>query len=341
MIKKKLVWILSGVAVLVIVALILFLPQTGSFAAGKTKASELPEGQAILCNAYPELKSVQKGDAFLYVLEVLYDTNQISGIDSVTLDSNVNLSPFEIRETTDVEFSLDSDTRVFQRQYEIQLINGDVDELYTFPTIVVRYKLQTADGYAETSVLPESVYVSPRLPDNVMVVSSDTQLNYESLRSVEGEIESSGQSSLSWILWITGALLAMVALTDLTLRYVYKGNDKTVKTSEDDLSELIGQSYCSLRENIQAGAKPSVIFHRIDHILRLVMIQKENNSWLSDADFDRVSFEIKPVLLSLFEKCQMDYEEAKAGSENIEEALKQLEEILEFYFGEEMGAWKS
>jgi hypothetical protein len=339
MIKRRLVWILTCLAALVILALILFLPGSGDIEAGKSRAQALPEGQAILCNAYPEVKSVQKGDAFLFILEVLYDTNQVSEVDSVTLDDNVNLSPFEIRNTTDVVFNLDSDTRVFQRQFEIQLINGDVDELYSFSTIVVRYKLQGADGYAETSVIPETIYVSARLPDNVMVAAT-TQLNYESLRSLEGEIESSGTSSLTWILWVFGGLLAVITLTDLTLRYVYKGKEKPVKSGEIDMSDVLNQAYRSLHENVRMGARTGSIFHQIDHILRLVMIQKENNSWLEEPDIEKVSFEIKPAVISLFEKCRK-VNGQEASKEEIEEALKQLEEILEFYFGEEIGEWKS
>jgi hypothetical protein len=338
MMKRRLVWILTSLAAVIIIALLLILPDSGDITVVKSRAQELPEGQAILCNAYPEAKSVQKGDAFLFILEVLYDTNQVSGIDSVSLNDNVNLSPFEIRETTDVVFNLDSDTMVFQRQFEIQLISGDVDKLYSFPTIVVRYELPGADGYAETSVIPETIYVSPRLPDNVMVAGT-TQLNYESLRSLEGKIESSGTSRIALIMWILGGLLGVAAVTDLTLRYVYRGKETSAKSGEVDMSDTLQQAYRSLHEKVKAGAEAGNIFHQIDHILRLVMIQKENNSWLQEIELEQVSVEIRPTVISLFAKCSEPGMQ-EAGQQEIDAALKQLDDILEFYFAEEIGEWK-
>jgi hypothetical protein len=339
MIKTRLVWILIGLVALVTVALILFLPSQDGLSVARAGVEQLPEGQVILASAGPELQSVQKGDAFIYLVEVLYDPRQVSGVDRDSLDNNMNLEPFEIRDVKEAKFNLDTGTRVYQRQYEIQLINGEVEYLYEFPTIVVRYELKGADGFAETSVVPEPIYVTSRLPDDISDIVSNVELGYNPLIPLEGEIEDGSQNRLPWILLVLGGFLAALAVTDLTLRVIPQWKEKAKQTRE--MGDVLCQAYRSLHGNVAAGAKPKSLLHQMDHILRVVLAQEEKVGWLEEPNLDLFSSEIKPSVISLFEKCQKAYGTEDIKQEEVEEALKQLEEVLEFYFTEEVEAWKS
>ncbi|MFC1875497.1 hypothetical protein ACFLY3_05070 [Chloroflexota bacterium] len=339
--KTRLVWILTGLAALVTVVLILFLPNPHDLSVGKAKVEQLPQGQAILGNAWPELQSVQEGDAFLYIIEVLYNTSQVSEIDSDSLDNNVNLEPFEIRNTEETEFNLDTGVRVYQRQYEIQLISGEVEHLYEFPTIAVRYKLKYADGFADTAVVPESVFVAPRFPDDISSIISNLELGYDPLWPLKGEIEDAKQNRLPWIFWSLGGLLAVLAVSDLLLRVIPQWKEQDQQEEKGKMVGILGQAYRSLKENIATDVQPESLLHQMDHILRMILSQKVKTSWLEEPNLDLVSDGIKPLVISLFEKCQRAYGTEDIKQEEVEEALRQIEEILEFYFAEEMGAWKS
>ncbi|MFC2026926.1 hypothetical protein ACFLUX_03040 [Chloroflexota bacterium] len=339
--KTRLVWILTGLAALVTVVLILFLPNPHDLSVGRAKVEQLPQGQAILGNAWPELQSVQKGDAFLYIIEVLYNTGQVSEIDRDSLDNNVNLEPFEIRNTEETEFNLDTGTRVYQRQYEIQLISGEVEHLYEFPTIALRYKLKYADGFADTAVVPEPVFVAPRFPNDISSIISNLELGYDPLWPLEGETEDAKQNRLPWIFWSLGGLLAVLAVSDLLLRVIPQWKEHDQQEKKGKMVGILGQAYPSLKENIATDVQPGSLLHQMDHILRIILSQKVEISWLEEPNLDLVSDGIKPSVISLFEKCQRAYGAEDIKQEEVEEGLRQIEEILEFYFAEEMGAWKS
>jgi hypothetical protein len=341
MMKTKLVWILTGLAALVAVALILFLPSHSFIQSHNSTAAEkgLPKDQAILVGTKAERFGVQKGDAFLYLVEVLYNPGQVSEIDRASLDKNVNLEPFEIRDIKETEFDLDSRTRVYQRQYDIHLINGEVEHLYEFPTIVVRYKPKDVEGFADKAVVPEPIYVAPRLPDDV---SNLEIIGYGSLRPLKAEIEDLSQNRLPWILWGLGGFLAALAVADLSLRVIPQWKEKTKPTRKIEMGDVLYQAYRSLHGNVAMGAKPKRLLHQMDHILRVVLAQKEKVGWLEEPNLDLVSSGIKPSVISLFEKCQKAYATEVIEQKEVEEALRQLEEILSFYLGEgEMAAWRS
>ena len=95
MIRKKLFWIIAGIVAVAVIVLVLVLPDADSVSSIQTRAETLPDGKNILASAWPEKQGVQKGDAFYYVVEVVYDTSFVSGVDKVSLDENVNLNPFE------------------------------------------------------------------------------------------------------------------------------------------------------------------------------------------------------------------------------------------------------
>lgn len=324
---------------MIAVALILLLPR-GSFVPSHDSAAVehgLPQDQAILVGTKAERFGVQKGDVFRYLLEVLYDPSQVSEIDTASLDKSLYLEPFEIRDTKEREFDVDSRTRVYRREYEIQLITGKVDYLYNFPALVVRYGLKNTGVFSETNVLPEPIFVSSRLPDDI----TDLEIGYGPLRPIKVEIEDVTQKRLPWILWGLGGFVAAVAIGDLVWRRViprWRGRPEVRTRVEGD---VLAEGYRSLCEGVADAVEPKALLHRMDHILRVVLARKEGADWLGEPDFDNLSPGMGQPVASLLERCQKAYRPEAVEQTEVQQALGQLEEILVFYFGEEeLEAWR-
>ncbi len=301
---------------------------------------ELPKGQIILATAGSELKSVQKGDAFVFCIEVLYDTSQVSNIDTESLDYNVKLSPFDIRNITETEFKIDAKTSFYKRDYEIQFITGDVEKYYEFPTIIVRYKLKDIDGYAETSVVPDAVYLAPRLPDSATAyIINNIQQGHNPLNPLSDKIENSSNNYLSWVLWAIGGLLAVATVVAI-IDWIAIDKNRRQVIEKTGLEETIAESYNNLLKNIEVGVKPIALFHQIDNIVRLVLIEKENLGWLEDIKVDIINSHIESSVNSLLEKVQQVYITEDINPQEFNGVIKQVHEILQFYFGVEVESWQ-
>lgn len=340
MIRKKLFWIIAGIVAVAVIVLALVLPDANSVGSIQTRAEPLPDGKNILASAWPEKQGVQKGDAFYYVVEVVYDTGFVSGIDKVSLDENVNLNPFEIKGITERSFKLDSQTMVYQRLFLVQMVSGNVERMYDFPSIVVKYKLKASNGFAETPAVPESVYVAPRLPSSGALIISGLNDGTYSLQPVESNIQKVGVNITSLVLWIVGGLLLIFMVLALVYRVIpqWKENEKRQRSKQ--MSAVLKESYAALLQNVANGVKPAVLLHQIDHIHRLVLSPEESVDLLQEPNIEEVPCEIKPVVVSLFQKCDSAYENEDVKQQDVEEAVKQLEEVLKYFYAEDMEEWK-
>lgn len=340
MTRVRLVWVLAIVAVLILtIASILVLSRPTDLRVGKAKMDLLPAGQPILVDSRAERVGVQKGDAFSYIVDVLYDPEQVDEIDASSLDRNVNLEPFEVRRVEETEFSLDSGTRVFRREYELQLINGAVDHLYEFPTLVVRYTLKgPRQGFAEKAGVPEPIYVASRLPADV----DEMDLGYGPIRPLKGEIVDPNQRRLPWVLGGLGGLLAVLAITDLIFRVVPRSKETAGGGAMVECNDVLVQAYRSLCSNAATSSDAKGVLHQIDHILRIVLAREEKVQWLEDPDPSQVSLGARPTVVALWHRCQNSHGPQPSPEAEIGEALRQLDEILVFYYGEgELAAWRS
>ena len=340
MIRKKLLWIVAGIVAVAVIVLMLVLPDTNSVGSIPTRAEPLPDGKNILASAWPEKQGVQKGDAFYYVVEVVYDINFASGIDKVSLDENVNLNPFEVKSISERSFKLDSQTRVYQRLFLVQMVSGNVERMYDFPSIVVKYKLKESNGFAETPAIPESVYVAPRLPSSGAHIISGLNDGTYSLQPVEGNIQKVGINIISLVLWIVGGLLLVFMVLALVYRVIpqWKENEKRQRSKQ--MSADLKESYSSLLKNREDGVKPASIMHQIDHIHRLILLPEDSVDLLQEPNLEEVPCEIKPVVISLFQKCDSAYENGDIKQQDVEEAVKQLEVVLKHFYAEDMEEWK-
>ena len=106
--------------------------------------------------------------------------------------------------------------------------------------------------------------------------------------------------------------------------------------------DVLSEAYRALHGNIANGTESKSLLHQVDHILRVVLAHKDQVDWLDGANLDRVPSDIRPTVISLFERCQKAYTPEALEQRDKEEALTQLEDILNFYFGKrEVEAWRS
>jgi hypothetical protein len=336
-VKIRIVLILTALVTLAVVASAFFLAgHSFLWSHGlAVKEKGLREGEAILVKTRAERFGVQKGDAFGYLLEVWYNPEQVSEIDRASLDKALNLDPFEIRGTKELEFDLDARTKVYRRQYDIQLIAGKVNNLYKFPTAVIRYRPKHSEGLFDKKVVPEPIYVASRLPSSV----ANLEFGYGPLRPVKGRIEDADQNRLPVILWVLGGFLAALAIADLGLRVLPQWKEMARHGRKVD---VLPEAYRSLHKNVAMAVEPRRLLHQMDHVLRTAMARKEKSDWLEEPNLDGVSAGIREPVISLFAKCQKAYEPEAIEQRDVEEPLRQLEEILAFYFGRrEVEAWRS
>ena len=341
-VKRKTLLIGGAFTVLVVVAVVAFALLSSSSGASPRrplfgKGEGLRQGEIILAKTWAGQLGVQKGDVFPYYVEVWYDPTAVSEIDTASLDREVNLHPFEIRNITENSFKHTSRTIVYQRVYEVQLVSGKVDQLYEFPTALIRYRLKGSAGISNTSVTPEPVYVAPRVPPDV----PDLQFGYGPLRPIAGKI--SGVSArLPWTLWALGACFIVVGVVTLARRSITGWNNSKAQRNQGGEGGILREAYRSLSENAAATAEPRVSLHQMDRILRIVLAQKEKTGWLKELDGDQVSSEIREPVAALLQRCGKAYSRSSVEPADVEYARHQLDQILELYFGEaDLEAWRS
>jgi hypothetical protein len=333
-VRTRIIWILATLGAICTVALTAFLLNPSFLPSDDLVLKEegLLEGEAILVRTGVEGFGVQKGDAFLYSVEVWYNPDLVSGIDRASVDKGLNLQPFEIREITESESDLDSRTRVYRREYEVQLIHGDVDALYEFPSLVVRYTPEDSEGLFEKTVVPEAIFVAPRLPPDVAGLE---------LRPLKGEVEDVSRKRPPWILWTLGGFLMALGAVDLAWRTIPQRRELTKQRRKVEGGEVLVQAYRSLCGNVAIGSDRNRLLHQMDHILRLVLARKEKVDWLEEPDLDSVAPDIRPAVTSLFEQLGKTHAMVVEHGDT-EESLRLLEGILHFYFGEvEVESWRS
>jgi hypothetical protein len=339
-VKPRVVLICAALAVLVAVgaaALLLAPSPFGSREIAFEKEKGLSERTAISAKTRVGDLGVHKGDAFPYFLEVWYNPAQVSEIDRAGLDRNVNLEPFEIRGVKERDYKLDSRTRVYQREYELQLINGEVNQRYEFPTLLVRYKRPGSEGLVNEKVIPAPIFVAPRLPAEV----PDLEFGYGPLRPIAWKTTDPSRQ-LPWILWTLGGVLAGLGIFDLAWRILPQRREMAERRRRGEGVDRVSAVYRSLSQNVAAAAEPKRALQQVDHLLRIVLARKENADWLEEPNLDIIPAETRESVVSLFDRCQTAYGSRVVAQTEVEDALRQIEGILSFYFGkEEVAAWRS
>jgi hypothetical protein len=339
--KKLIIWGVTGIAMIVTIAVILLLPGQDGMQLDKAKIAKLTAGQAITIDTEAEDFGVQLGDAFSYFVDVIYNPEMVDEVDIDSLIQVVNLDPFEIREIRQSEIKLDANTRMYRIAYTLQFIDDDTDEVYEFPSIVVRYIPAGEDGYMEFPATPEPIYVLSRMPDNlsdIFVISgSDFDLGYGMLRPLSGDVISIDTNRTPWIVMAIGIFFIIGAVADYTLRILpQKRQEKDNLKSEKN--KFVADAYALIHKNIDNGSPAEYILYRMDHLIRLVLSQKENLDPLEDFNYDLIPPEIRNEVISLFENTQRAVDKC-TEQQLVEESMAYIDKILRHYFKEEVDSW--
>jgi hypothetical protein len=339
-VKTRAILILASLAVVVAVVLVVrvltsppVLPRLPQFG----KGGGLSTGKSIQVNTWAGDLGVHKGDVFPYYVEVWYDPAQVSRIDKTSFDKGVVLEPFEVRDVKEKEFTVGSRTRAYQREYELQFIGGQVGQLYEFPTVVIRYELKGSQGLSNTSAVAEPVFVAARLPSEVR----DLEFGYGPLRPVAGQV-SGASAKLPWVLWSLGGCLLVLGVADLAWRAVPQWTANSKQKGKAEGVALFSETFRSLSGSAALGTEPRLLLYQMDRLLRIVLARKEKVDWLDGPDPAQVSLGIRGSVFSLLGKCEKAYSPRPIEQTDAEDALRQLETVLAFYFGQaEVEAWRS
>lgn len=340
--SRKTILILAALTVIILgaVAALLPLPSSSGGAPQRPlldKGEGLPDGEIVAARTWAGKLGVHKGDVFSYMVEIWYDPAGVAEIDTASLDREINLHPFEVTDIKESSFGLGPRTRVYQRAYEIQLLTDKADRLYTFPTALIRYRLKGSGGLSTTSITPEPVYVSPRVPPDV----PELQFGYGPLRPIAGKVDGAG-GRLPWVLWAVGGCLVVLGAADLARQALSGWNHSKAQRCGPGEGELVGEAYRSLCRNCASGADPKLLLHQMDRILRIVLAQKEGAGWLEELTADRASAGVREPVAALLDACAKAYGRDPVEPGDVQAARQQLDRILTFYFGQsKVDAWRS
>lgn len=294
----------------------------------------LPKDKAIEIRTMANDFGMQKGDTFSYFIEVWYNSDLVEDIDKESLNRLINLEPFEIRDIREREFYLETNNRVYQREYQLQLINGQVDHFYELPTIIVRYKNKGSADFAEESLKPYPIFIASRLPSD---------LSNLSVSPVKGKLaDNNNHLRISWIFLCLGGILLLAGLANYSGRMTQWVEEEKHKREIEGYN-LFLEAYRSLKNNIKRDVEPQYLFHQIDHILRALLTRKEKIGWLEDPNLQALPSEIKERVISLLEICNKAYRASTIEQKEVDEVRRQLEVILDFYYKGEKGMheWKT
>ncbi len=325
--KKPLIVTIGLLAIIAIAAAVVMLapnwlfPQ--SFEFQHTKKG-LPQDQVFRGQASATRSGVRLGEPFTYLVEVWYDPAEIASVDRASLDKNLDFKPFEVRNLRDSEYTINARTRAFRREYELQLLNGKVNQSYEFPSFVVRYKFAKTDAYADKAIVPAPVFVAAMVPDNLDEVE---------LKPITTELVDPGNGVLPPILWGVAALLGVVALGDLGWRVLPRWRALVRRRSLAQSPDKVARAYRALVKNLRRGADREDVLYQIDHVVRMVLVRQQQGSWLQEPNLDALPENLRPSATQLLDG-------NSAGS--AEDAVAHLDKILKAYYGDrQVEAWKN
>jgi hypothetical protein len=292
----------------------------------------LPEGKDISIRTHVDGFGIHKGDAFPYTVEVQYNTELVSELDKTSLDKSINFKPFEVTNLSEREFEIQPWTRALVREYRLQLVDGKVDNLFTFPSILVRYKSKESGAFQEKSITPDPVFISARLPADASEINP---------KPIQGRLQDTSRNNLPLILGALGVFLALLGLGDLAWRTVPQWREARRQRRRAEGVDVLSEAYRALHAGVAQGAEPKQLLHQMHHMLRILLARKENVAWTDEPNLQQVAPGIRDQVTALYDLVTgADGNEEQAQRQS-QAALTRLENVLRFYCGDgEVRAWK-
>ncbi len=330
--KMRLVLILMALAA-IIVAGILVVPTLLSMQQVTFEQDPgIAQGKDILIRTRVDGFGIHKGDAFPYTVEVQYNTELVSELDKTSLDKSINFKPFEVRNLVEREFEIQPWTRVLVREYQLQLVDGSVNNLFKLPSILVRFKSTETGAFQEKSITPDPIYVAARLPADAGEINP---------RPMQGTLQDMSRSNLPLVLGALGAFLALLAIGDLAWRTIPQWREANRQRRRAEGIDVLSAAYRALNVNVAREAEPKQLLHQIHHMLRILLARKEHVAWTDEPNFQQVTPGIRDQVIALYDLVTAIDGNEELAKKQAQDALTGLDQVLRFYCGEgQVRAWK-
>lgn len=287
------------------------------------KEEGLSERSIIAVKAEAEGNVFHLGDAFSYYVKVRYNPDKIEEIDKKSLDNTVILDPFKVRDVKEKDVRINSNTRLYTREYTIQLIDGPTNRRYPFPSIIVRYK-EKHFSWSEKVVIPQPVFIGAGVPAKVFGPELRLKPLKEKVINVDYE-------RIPWLLWGLAGLCLSGALLVVVKKFrKQRGEKKDYQRRREGLADLF-EAYEDLSQKVSRDEDPKILLHRAHQVLRTLLVRRENIDWL-DPQLDSISDEKSKQVSELLKRCQQAYGLKSVEKKDAEIALELLKEIIDFYF---------
>ncbi len=330
--KDQVVLVSLALLAIVVVAVVVVPPLVSSSSATFETDPGLPPDKPVSVKTIVDGFGVRKGDVLSYEIQVQYNPELVAEVDKTSVDKSVNWKPFEVRSTTEQEYDLNARTRVWVRRYQIQLVDGRVNNLYQFPTLVLRFKSKESGAFEEKSTSPAPVFVAARLPADPGALE---------VKPIQARLQNAGREHLAVALAALGGFLALISVVELGWKAIPQWREASRQRRTAEGIDLLSQAYSALRANAERGIDAQHLRHQIHHILKVVLARKEHIGWSDEPDFERVAPGVRADVSSLFETCTCPPAGPGALEMNVNDALAQLDRILKYYCGEgELRAWR-
>lgn len=283
------------------------------------KENELRQDSVIEIRTWPAGNVFLLGDSFSYFVEVKYNPLAVREIDKSSLEKTVILEPFEIRNQKEKETGTDSGTKIYTREYEIQLLRGYPARLYVFPEASLRYKPVNED-WTERKIILQSIPVGSRFPVDIQGIE---------LKSIDGVLDNKSRRYFPFFVIGLGILCGAWVMAEVSREIV-----KSKKASDDfqrkfRVIEDIFRAYQNL-----AGRKeePKAILHQAHQILRVLLERKAGRE---------IPSKIRESVARFSSIANKAYSREILLKTELDEALQELRKIFDFYVRKGEGQWKN
>lgn len=285
------------------------------------KESGLGQYATIETKAWPQGDAFHLGDMISYFIEVKYNPTTVEGIDKTSIDKNLILEPFIIKSQSEKEFQIDSYTMVFIKEYKLQLVSGELSKLYSFPPLLLNYRLKDS-GYFDKKIILQPIPMGSRLPAEVKGLE---------LKPLDGMVLNKSRQGFTAAIIGFGIFCGTLFVIEL-FRQTYKRKKKSENFQKRlEGIEDIFSNYQHLAANPKKG-NPKAALHQAHQILRTLLFRKEGIDWLSPS-FECLPADMRHLIPELIAKLQLAYCEGQVAEEELNSALRELGKVFEFYTG--------
>lgn len=281
----------------------------------------------IEARGWPEGDAFHLGDSFSYFIEVKYNTQTVEEIDKTSIDRNLVLEPFTIVSQSEKEFKINSHTKVFRREYKIQAVSVELDKIYFFPTVPLRYKLKNS-GYFDRDVVLKPIPMGSRFPKDVKGIG---------LKPIDGTIMNKSRQYFPILVIGLGIFCGAWGMVEIFRKITRRRKEAGDLRKKLEGIEDIFQAYQDLAARKD---QPKAVLHQAHQILRTLLSRKEGIDW-PDPKFDNLPPAVKCKISRILHLAQKAYGKEELEPQELAEALQALGKIFDFYVGKGEEQWKN